>query len=237
MFIRSCIAAVVLSIGLHAQENALIEARALCFQYVGDVKSVFVPGEKKDEMVEVPLFTSAMTEPFKMRATNSAGVFSLPNEDPEVPYKAMPGAKLPSSSKVLFLFLPSPEPEKAPYRVVALADDTRNFPYGAVRLMNLHSKAIRFHMGEHNGARAIGLNPGKSHLVDGVSRVDDFNRYPVLAEYASEKGVAGFYNNAWRSVKGKRDLVIVYPDPSTGLPRLNHYEDAEPADLGPPPGE
>lgn len=236
MIFRHCLIALGLVLSVSAQDNALIEARALCFQYMGDVKSVFVPGEKEDEMIEVPLYTSVMTEPFKMRATNSAGVFSLPSDNDEVPYKPLPGSKLPGSSKVLFLFLPSSDPAKSPYRIVALADDTRSFPYGAVRLMNLHNKAVRFHMGEHNGASAIGLNPGKSKLVDEIQRLDDFNRYPVLAEYASDKGFAGFYNNAWRSVEGKRDLVIVYPDPKSGLPRLNYYEDAEPADLGPPPG-
>lgn len=225
-----------LSLVAGAQEARRLLARTLCFTYVDDAKSVFVPAGKDGGMTEVPLYTTVFSEPFEMNATGNGGVFSLPNDDPENPYTPLKAAKLPSSAKVLFLFLPSPDKKDGPYKVVALSDDTSSFPYGSVRLMNLSPHPVRFHLGEHNGKNAIGLMPGKAELVRSITRIDDFNRYPVLADYKTEKGFEPFYNNAWRVVSEKRDLVIAYQDPKTGFPHINHYEDAKPADLGPPPG-
>jgi len=222
-----------LALAASAQNARKLSARTLCFSYVDQVESVFAPTGKDGEMSEVPLYTTVISEPFEMNASAEGGVFSLPNDDPEQPYKPLKAAALPSGSSVLFLFLPAPEKSKDPYKVVALADDTRSFPWGSVRLLNLSPHAVRFHLGEHNGQKAFGLLPGKSELVKTIQRLDDFNRYPVLVDYKTDKGFEPFYNNAWRAVAEKRDLVITYQDPNTGLPHLNHYEDAKPAELGP----
>ncbi|GAA5477873.1 hypothetical protein Hhel01_01368 [Haloferula helveola] len=225
------IAALVLPVAGQSEER-LLNVRTLCFSYIDDVKSVFVPGERKGEMLEQELYTAVYSLPFQMRATGGKGVFFLPNDDPEKPYKALPAVELPATSEILFLFLPSPDKAKSPYRIVALPDDTRSFPYGSVRLMNLSNHNVRIHMGEHSGGKAVNLTPGKSRLVDSVRKVDGLNRYPVLSEYETDKGFARFHNTAWRSIKDKRDLAIIYTEPKSGHPRIKHYEDAAPADLG-----
>ncbi len=230
-FPTAVVAAALASATAHADA---INARTLCFSYQQDVKSVWVPTDREQTMTEVGLFTSGYSLPFKMMVNDGRAVFSRPSDDEETPYEALASAKLPDTSSVLFLFLPSGK-EETPYRVVALPDDSRKFPYGSIHLMNLSKEKVRVHMGEHNGPKAVALAPGKAKLVDEVTRLDDFNRYPVLAEYLTDEGFARFHNTAWRSIEGKRDLVIVFNDPASGRPRIQHYEDARPASLEPEP--
>lgn len=213
-----------------AAQNRTLTARTLCFSYVQDVKSVWVPGGSEEGMTEVGLFTAVHSLPFQMRTTEGKAVFFKPSEDSETPYEPIATTSIPDSPAVLFLFLPSGQ-QNQPYRVVSLADDKRNFPYGSVRLMNLSTAQVRIHLGEHSGPKAVALAPGKSFLVPKVSRVDGFNRYPVLAEFRTDKGFARFHHTAWQAIEGKRDLAIVFNDPQSGRPRIRHYEDAEPAQL------
>lgn len=212
-----------------AQDRTLT-ARTLCFSYHPEVKSIWVPGGEEREMVEQKLFTAVHSLPFPMRTTEGKAVFYLPADDPESPYRPLPPVTLPDSREILFLFLPSNDKD-SPYHIVSLADDEQRFPYGSVRIMNLSKESVRIHLGEHSGDKAVLLTPGKSELVESIRRVDDFNRFPVLAEYRTDAGMAKFHNTAWRSIADKRDLAIVFNDPKSGRPRIRHYEDAKPAEL------
>lgn len=233
---RPIILLAVLSGLATAQDSRVFTARILCFQQVGDLSKIFAPSPDNEDaaeggMLEVTLYQGAFSDEFRMRATNGEGVFSLPGEGPDEAYRQLPGADLPSSSDIIFLFLPSSETKENPYRIVALPSDEDSFPYESVRLMNLYGEPLRFHLGEHNGRSAINLAPGKTTLVDQVTRVDDYNRYPVLVQQRTPEGFSRIYRTNWQSIEGKRDIVIVYPDASTGSPKLNHYEDIKPADL------
>lgn len=231
MHFLTCLIGITLVLGGLAPAATAIRFRTLCFRYQDQLKEVFTPDADGKTMLPVPLFT-VYSLPATMTPTDGRAVFMLPDgKTPEgkPKYKPLASVLVPPVSEVLFLFLSTGKDAKQPYEVVALADDPRSFPWGNVRMLNLAKVPVRFHLGEYSGSKARTVKPGGVDLVSRVLRVDDFNMYNVVVEFGTPDGFVPVSNTRWKSVAGKRDLVIAFLDPETRKPLVNFYNDAEPA--------
>lgn len=215
---------------LVGQETKKITLRTLCFTHVNGIKMLYLPGEKPGEIAEVPLFTEVFSLPVVATVTGGKATFLL-SKEPPAPGKtppSLPPVSLPSSSKVLFLFLPNPGKE-VPYQIVAMGDDEGSFPLGTTKAMNLTPANLRFDLGEFSDAKGILVAPGKTAIIEAVRKVNHLNQFDAKVLYeAKPKEFTVFYNSRWRSVAGKRDIAIAYLDPTSKQPMVNLYEDAPP---------
>lgn len=216
-----------------AQEGTRqVEVRTLCFQHVDDIKKVYVPGTEPGMLTEVPLYLSSYSLPQKLKVKDGTVAFAVPDAAPQNPggHRVIARTKVPAdTTRALFLFLPGDDPAKEPYKVVTFADDTRSFPWGSVRLINLAKVPVRFHLGEFSGENAKTIAPGKLAVVPKVRKLNEFNQYNVLIEFQGPDGFVPVSNTRWKTVDGKRDLAIAYIDPAGMRPVVNLYEDIEPA--------
>lgn len=224
------ISACLLLSGTASAINA-VSFRTLCFRYQDELKEVMVLGGDGESMIPVPLYT-VYSLPGTMATTDGRAVFVI--ADGETPdgkpkYKTVASVKVPATKQVLFLFLPAGQESREPYKVVALSDDARSFPWGNVRMINLADVPVRFNLGEYSGAAAKVLKPGASDMVSRIRKVNRFNMYNVVIEFYGQKGFVPVSNTRWKSVDGKRDLAIAYVDPDTEQPLVNVYKDVRPA--------
>lgn len=210
-----------------------IKFRALCFRHNGEIKEVFTPGKEAGGMIEVPLFTSTYSDVAEMRLIDDRARFYLPNPNAtsaKDAYRQIASVRT-TSQQMLFLFLPKEKDSPVPYQVIPLADDIRNFPWGHLRIVNLASGSVRFHLGEYSGKSAIQLDPGKVRTVGRIRKLNDFNLYNVLVEFATKDGFIPVSNTRWKCVDGKRDLAIAFIEPKSKQPVVNLYKDVRPAEL------
>lgn len=230
MHIHALIAALALVSIAHGQGKKF-SFRTLCFSYVDKVSKVYLPDAKSGEMLEVPLYTEVYSLPLEGDSKDSKATFFL-TEEASTSEKKTPSltpVKLPDSSKLLFLFLPNPGKTGQPYRVMAMADDTASFPLGSVKILNLTPAELRFDLGEFSGAKGIRVSPGKTAVTTAAKKVNHLNHYDAKVLYQLKPGeFSPFYNSRWRSIGEKRDLVIVYLDPTSKQPVVAIYEDVPP---------
>ena len=208
----------------------VIEFRTLCFQHQEDIKKVLTPSpDGKDKgMIEVPLYR-AYSEKMKMRTEDGIAVFAVkvPGVDGEKPtYRTVAQAKLPASRQVLFVFLPGGgKEEKRPYRLLALPDDERSFPWGQVRMINMAPVSVRFNLGEYSGTKARTLKPGAIDQIAKIRKLNAYNMYNVVIEFQSKSGFAITNNTRWKSIERKRDLAISFLHPKTRRPTVALFQD------------
>ncbi len=218
-----------------AQSGRTIKFRAVCFRHEKKIDKVLVPAPgEKGGVLEVPLYTSGYSDQMQMKTKGGVAVFSVENPDSkseEDLYLPVGTARVPASTPILFVFLPPAKGSKLPYRVMALPDDLRAFPWQGVRMLNIATVPAKFHLGEYADKKAITVAPGKIKAVPRVRKLNKYNRYNVLIEFKGKNGFVGVSNTRWSSVKGKRDLAIAYIDPKTHRPVVSLYSDVQPAEL------
>lgn len=230
-FIHCLIGTTLLLGGLSPAVTTEIRFRTLCFRCQEQFKEVLAAGADGKTMLPVPLFT-VYSLSATLPITDGRAVFVLPDgktPDGKPKYKPLASVQVPPVAEVLFLFLPAGKDVRQPYEVVALADDPHSFPWGGVRMLNLAKVPVRFHLGEYSGSKARTVKPGGVDMVSRVRKVDEFNMYNVVVEFGTAEGFVPVSNTRWKSVAGKRDLVIAYLDPETRRPLVNIYKDVEPA--------
>jgi hypothetical protein len=211
-------------------DEQTIEFRTLCFQHQEDIKKVLTssPDGKGKDMLEVPI-NRAYSEKMKMTAKDGLAVFAVkvPGVDGEEPtFRTVAQAKLPASRQVLFVFLPGGgKGAKHPYRLLALADDERSFPWGHVRMINIAPVSVRFNLGEYSGTKARTLKPNTRDQVAKIRKLNPYNMYNVVIEFQSKSGFAVTNNTRWKSIARKRDLAISFIHPKTRRPTVALFSD------------
>jgi hypothetical protein len=224
-----CLIAMTMLPGELPAASATIRFRTLCLRHQDEVRQLFAAGPDGKTLQPVPLF-AVHSSPATMRTTDGNAVFLLPDgltPDGKPQYKTAASAKVSGAGEFLFLFLPAGKDAAQPYKVVTLPEDSRAFPYGNLLLLNLAGVAVRFHLGEFSGENAITLKPGDRKMVERVRQVDAFNMYHVVTESRIGDRFVPFSSTRWKSLQGRRDLVIIHLDPLTRKPLVNLYKDAE----------
>jgi hypothetical protein len=213
------------SIPAIAQEARTVSFRVLCYQHVNEVKFVsMVPAAgSAGAAVQVPLPTSGFGEDTKGTFTEGMARFIVENSNPP---KVVAEGKLAKGDRQVFLFLPSSDTAKMPYRVVALDDDEKSFPMGSTRVLNLAALKVRLNFA---GADLPPIPPGSIAVYPKVTTVDEWNMYPARIDFENGKGGwKAVSNQSWKASDTKRDLVITTLDPKTKQPSIRMYQDIPP---------
>ena len=108
---------------------------------------------------------------------------------------------------VLLLFMADPASPKR-YRVTALPDDPKSFPFPSCRFINLTGVNLRATYGDEKiEVKAKGMNLAYPKLKAGE---EDDTRYTSVSMDTPE-GPQMLYGNNWVARPGRRTLVFIFP--------------------------
>lgn len=180
----------------------------------------------KGEEIACPLPTSEFSKKVVCYAKGNAIDFSLSDKSPAATATIPAGAK-----SVLLLFVATPKAPNAdaakslPWRVLAIEDSPKNFPFGGAYVANFCNNDIRFEIGEHKGV----LPPDGGRGFPIPKQLDAFNMAPLLVETQQDDKWRTANETSLRFLPGTRYLIFAHADPASGRPRVNTYQDMEPA--------
>lgn len=180
----------------------------------------------KGEPIVCPLPTSEISKKVVCYAKNNAIDFSLSDKSPAATATIPAGAK-----SVLLLFVAAPKPpdgnaaKPLPWRVLAIEDTPKNFPFGGAYVANLSNNEIRFEIGENKGV----LPPDGARGFPIPKQLDAFNMAPLLVETLQEDTWRTTNETSLRFLPGTRYLVFAHSDSASGRTRVNTYQDMEQA--------
>lgn len=208
-----------------AQDTRKVTVRSLCFAHVGGLKTAeFV--QPDGATLEVPLWLGEPSDDIRLEAKGNTLAFFDPDAPQEDNPKPIATGTLGAAARQLLFFVPSGQKSPA-YRVLAFPDDQRAFPMGNTRLLNLAKVPAIFKMGEH----AIKVAPGRASIAPMPRKVNKYNDYNFEIVLETEKGLYPVRQTRGRAVKSKRDMAVVWIDPSTKRARVNLYTDIPPWSL------
>jgi hypothetical protein len=220
--ILACLAVPTLS-----AQTTKVEFRTLCLQLLPGLDNLTIAGEKAGETKQVKLFTDVSPVVEGSFASGQAEFFAeTAGADGKPVRQAVARAPLAKSERQLFLFIPTGSKDKLPYHLVCYDDDTKTFPMGHIRAINLAPGPVRFVI---SGAQTPEIPPGKHALFPHSKKVNDYDMYPVVIEFRGVDGtwVKGQSVN-WKSTDRRREVVITMIDPKFKQPVVKLYGDVPP---------
>ncbi|BCX48771.1 hypothetical protein HAHE_26790 [Haloferula helveola] len=184
--------------------------------------------DEKGALVPLYLALEGLTEAQNVRITNGKlQLFDSAEYDPEKPLEHLAASvTVPERTNraIAFLF-PAGEGAKLPYRILMLPDDSGAFGKGESRVINMTPLAMAMKAGEHN----VKLPSGKVAEVPKVTKLNDLNQAHT-SFYRKGEGETEWILIAERPMQfdnSIRNIVLVYPMPNTGIPRLRTIIDHE----------
>ncbi len=206
-----------------------VQFRTLCLERVDDIGAVVIPGEKDDANQTIDLYTDI--------SPVVKGVFTTPNAMFYIekgtgadgkPVRVLVGkAPLGKSNRQLIIFYPGPKGEgKPPYAVRCFDDDTKAFPMGKIRAINLAPVPVRFIL---SGATTPPIPPAKYAVFSSPTEVNDYNMYPVVTEFLSGTGAwVKSQSVSWKASDRRREIVITTVDSHNKQPAVRTFSDFPP---------
>lgn len=211
---------------LPAQQIRPVKLRAICFQHVGELKSLFsISGGEKVKAVEFTLFTTVISDEIDTFATDDMLNFAVLDaaEKSKESYKTIAKAKAVPGNRQLAIFIPG-ESDQSPYRCFVIDDSEQAFPMGSTMAVNLATVPFRMSIGEHMKEVA----PGKIQNIPMARKTNDRGQVSVIisvSDQAAEGGWRAVNQTRWFSGADKRDLAIAFIHPKTRQPTVNCYGD------------
>lgn len=225
----ACIALVICPPDLFAQTARKISFRTLCLEQVNDIGTVVIPGNNPDELQKVELYTDLSPVSEGVFKTAEAAFYIDKGNGPDgKPLRVLVGqAVLGKSERQLFLFAPGGIGEgKLPYAVKCLDDDTKTFPMGNVRAINLSPVPVRFTL---SGQVTPQIPPAKFALFPHSTKINAYNMYPVVVEFLGANGewFPGQSVN-WKATDRRREIVVTTVDSKFKQPTVQMFADFPP---------
>jgi len=208
-------------------QTAKVEFRTLCIQLLPGLDTLGMAGEKAGETTPVKLYTDVSPVVQGSFSAGQAEFFAeTTGTDGKTARKVVAKGPLAKSERQLFVFIPTGSTDKLPYHLVCYDDDTKAFPMGHIRAINLSPGPIRFELA---GARTPEVPPGKHALFPHSKKVNDYDMYPVVVEFKGADGtwVKGQSVN-WKSTDRRREIVVTMIDPKFKQPVVRLYGDKPP---------
>jgi len=225
--------ALVLTSASSFGQGRKVAFRTLCLEHSGDLIELALPAGKPGEAaVAVPLLTGSPSNVIEAVFPGDDAVLYVKGaaDKPVIAAKA-PLAK---SQRQLFILMPTPEGAgagKPAYQMKAFDDDLTTFKLGFVEAINLSPVPVRFVV---SGATTPQIPAGKHAIFPQSTKVDEYNMYPVSAEFLSGNGswISG-YSAGWKASNLRREIVVMLVDSRTKQPAVKFFSDtpqfAEPA--------
>ena len=126
-----------------------------------------------------------------------------------------------TGSQFLFLLVPSGKTAGEVYRCLVLPDDTKNFPPGGFRLINMSPTKLRFAMGNER----FELLPGSIRMLEKIGGARDDGRFTYVAQYQDGETWNRLSTGFWTRRDKIRSLQIVFLDPQTQRLTMRGYDD------------
>lgn len=230
-----CISLVISSSALFAQTSRKIAFRTLCLERVNDIGAVVIPGNNPDDSQTIELYTDVSPVTDGIFKTEEAAFYIDKGKGPDgKPIRVLVGkTPLGKSDRQLFLFAPGePGEGKLPYTVKSYDDDTRSFPMGNVRAINLSPVPVRFNL---SGQVTPQIPSARFAQFPHSTKVNDYNMYPVVIEFLSGSGawVKG-QSVSWKATDRRREIVVTTVDTKFKQPTVQMFADFPPWMEAPP---
>src|SRR5690606_11980233 len=148
-----------------------VNFRVLCIQHSQEATTAHAVEAGSGAVIEIPLLTGRMSQPFKGAFSNNTASLFVENEAAAGGRQVIAEGKLASGPQQLFFLVPVPPESKLIYRIIALNDDVATFPMGAVRVLNLCTVPIRLNFA---GANMAAIAPGGTASYPPVKAVDEW---------------------------------------------------------------
>jgi hypothetical protein len=212
-----------------AQNTRKVAFRTLCLEQIPGLEKVSLPGNNPGEAQEVNLYTDVSPVVDGTFKTNEAAFYLVkpPGADGKPVMELVGKAPLGKSDRQLFIFAPTKTVDGKPgYAITVFDDDTKTFPMGNIRAINLAPVPIRFQL---SGEFTPQIQPTKFAQFPHSKKVNDYNMYPVVVQFLSGNGewVNG-QSVSWRALENRREIVITSVDLRTKQPSVSMYADFPP---------
>ena len=202
---------------LSAKEARSITIRTLCLEHVDGLKTLyFKSSEKTGEVIAIPIWERGLSDDIRLNVSGDELLFYAPvqegdgkKEDPVARGKAS------SEARQLLFFVPEKRSGLS-YRVISYNDDTRTFPMGSTRLLNVSHSTAHFKLGEIEKA----VEPGATTIAPMPRMLNRFKDYNLMIELESDKGRYLVRQTRGKSSKRKRDMAVVYIDADSKRARV-----------------
>jgi hypothetical protein len=230
-----CLALVISSSTLLSQTSRKIAFRTLCLERVNDIGTVVIPGNNPDDSLKIELFTDVSPVTEGIFKSEEAAFYIEKGKGPDgKPIRVLVGKTLlGKSERQLFLFAPGETGEgKLPYIVKSFDDDTKVFPMGNIRAINLSPVPVRFNL---SGQVTPQIPPTKFAQFPHSAKVNDYNMYPVVVEFLSGNGewIKG-QSVSWKATDRRREIVVTTVDTKFKQPTVQIFVDFPPWMEAPP---
>lgn len=195
--------------------NAL-SVRTLAFDLPADKVSLSLRPEASEKAVEIEVRVNQFGEP----ATLAPGAYLATSTSFKPPTKFV----LPEAGSTSFLLLVLPKSDGGCF-ILPVADDPGHFRKGDRFVVNATGEdlAIRIHTQKYL------LKPGRSAYYRLPPPPLPDNRIEVeMLRQIGDKWLA-FNSTYWPPLPNSRSIVMIYPDPNTGRPRVRSLADRPPA--------
>lgn len=227
--INITLAAILISaLAASAEEARKIAFRTLCLERAGEIESVLIPGASADESQEIQLYTD-LSPVVEGTFTGKEATFFIEKPGPDgEPVRELVGkAPLRNSDRQLFVFDPADGKAGGPaYVVRSFDDDTRAFPMGSIRTINLSPASIRFQI---SGQTTPAIPAGRHVVFPHSKKVNDYNMYPVVVEFlnANGKWIKG-QSVSWKASDERREIVVTTIHQRFKKPVVRMFSDVPP---------
>jgi hypothetical protein len=208
-------------------QTTKVEFRTLCIQLMPGLETLTIAGEKAGESTQVKLFTDVSPVVQGSFTSGQAEFFAeTAGADGKPVRKAVAKGPLAKSERQLFVFIPTGSKDKLPYHLVCYDDDTKFFPMGHIRAINLAPGPVRFVI---SGAATPEVPPGKHALFPHSKKVNEYDMYPVVVEFkgADNAWVKGQSVN-WKATDRRREIVVTMIEPKFKQPVVRIFGDVPP---------
>ena len=204
-----------------------IRFRTLCFE--------FAPGDREVTVSGDPTLASTATVELSRRLDSSqhaliVGTGPVLLGKPGVNAAGQPVivpmavAQLPATgSEFLFLLVPSGKPTGEVYRCLVLPDDTKSFPAGGIRLINMSATKLRFAMGRER----FELLPGTIKTLGQIAGIGEDGRFAYVAQYQEGDIWNRLSTGFWTRRDKIRSLQIAFRDPQSQRLVMRGYDDTQ----------
>ncbi|MEO5713731.1 MAG: hypothetical protein ABIT37_09615 [Luteolibacter sp.] len=177
-------------------------------------------------MVPLKLVEEGLSEPQKVTVENgSLNLFTTANVD-----KNNPQASLAATVKVgdgvtslIVIILPGSQ-SKPPFRMIALDDSPKSFPWGESKAVNLTPVDFALEVGDQK----LLLPGGKITAVPKVTKVDEYNRAQTNFYYKDGEQWVVASERPMQYVATLRRLFLIYKTPNALAPDVRTVIDQPP---------
>ena len=206
-------------------DGRAIRFRTLCFEFAPGDHTVTVSGDPTlASKATVELFRRLDSSQNQISVTAAQVLLGKPATDAagKPLIEPMAVAILPATgSEFLFLLVPSGKETGEVYRCMVLDDDTKKFPAGGFRLINMSRTKLRFMM----GTERFELLPGAIRMLEKIGGVLEDGRFTYVAQYQDGDTWNRLSTGYWTRRDKIRSVQIAFLDPKTQRLTMRGYDD------------